>query len=500
MAALWLVAQPAAAGDAKIDWPTHGWATSMPEEQGMDSHRLAALVSLGKQEGMDSLLVVRHGKLVVDAYFAPFRAGVRHRMFTATKTVTGSLIGVALQDGILDSIDHPVLDFFAGRQVENLDDDKKAMTVRHLLDMTSGLQWVQEKGRPESDREMLASPDWLQFLLNRPMAFPPGQHFSFNDGGPHLLSAILTKLTDQSAADYARTHLFAPLGITDFYWTADPQGLSIGGFGLFMQPHDMAKLGYLYLHQGRWEDQQILPVDWIKRIQEATIVADQGQKSGWRFGNLFLCIPEKNVFVGWGHHGQYIIVMPAQDMVAVITGTQSYSPQKWIDYLSGAVVSDTALAPNAAAYGELTNQIKIAASETPSPVNPAPPIAQAISGKVYHFADNPMHLSELSLDLAGATPSYSYVINGGTETTRPERVTGPIGLDGTYRLGTETKGGIRAAKGNWLDNKTFLFQFQTLGHDDERKAMVTFEDKSIEIRIEGGLGGPMPIIRGEADN
>ncbi len=493
-----LVLCPAWADSAKVEWPTHGWATSTPEEQGMDSHQLAQLVALGKSEGMDSLLVVRHGKIVVDAYYAPFRAGVKHRMFSATKVVTGSLIGIALQDGLLDSLDRPMLGFFAGRTVENLDDNKKAITVRQLLDMTSGLQWAQEKGKFESDKEMKASPDWLQFLLNRPMAQAPGTRFAINDGGPHLLSAIITKLTGQSAADYARTHLFGPLGISDFQWAADPQGLSVGGFGLYMQPHDMAKLGYLYLHQGRWESDQILPPDWVSAIRDGSVVIDHGAKSGWRFGNLFLCIPEKNVFVAWGYHGQFIIVMPAADIVAVITATQSYSPQRWIDFLQSAVKADGALPADANASAELAAKVADAALERPAPVNPAPDTAQTISGKVYRFGDNPLHLAELSLDLQSAIPSYSYVIGPGPDNSAPERFSGPIGLDGTYRLGPETRLGIRAAKGGWIDAKTFLAQFQTLGYDDLRKVLFTFEGKAVEVRYEAG-GGAMITLRGETD-
>src|SRR5271156_2364351 len=124
-------------------WPTHGWQTSTPEEQGMDSSALAKLVIDGESRSYDSFLIVRHGRLVVEAYYAPYTGDIPHQMFSSTKAVTGTLLGMVYKDRLLDRLDHPVLDFFADRQIANVDDRKKAITVQSLLDMTSGLDWDQ---------------------------------------------------------------------------------------------------------------------------------------------------------------------------------------------------------------------------------------------------------------------------------------------------------------------------------------------------------------------
>jgi len=151
----------AASAQNKTDaWPTSGWLTSSPEQEGMSSRELALLVDFGLSNGMDSLLVVRHGKIVTEAYYAPFRADTKHRINSATKSVVGSFVAIALKEGLLKSVDQPVLDFFPDRPIANDDERKKAMTLQTLLDMTSGLDWVEplSSAPPESLFNMERSP------------------------------------------------------------------------------------------------------------------------------------------------------------------------------------------------------------------------------------------------------------------------------------------------------------------------------------------------------
>ena len=151
------------------------------------------------------------------------------------------------------------MEFFADRTIANLDERKKAITICHMLDMTSGLEWSEGLDGFRSFIAMERSPDWQQFILDQPMSTAPGTVFYYDSGISHLLSAILTRVTGKSALDYARETLFGPLGIEDVMWRADPQGVSGGGAGLYMHPRDMAKIGYLYLRGGVWEGKQILP-------------------------------------------------------------------------------------------------------------------------------------------------------------------------------------------------------------------------------------------------
>ena len=228
-------------------WPTKEWQTSSPEEQGMDSKELAKLVDLGTTLSLDSLLVQRHGKIVAEAYYAPYAAGIPHAIYSATKAVISTLMSIASKDGLLDSPSLRVFDFFDRRSIANVDDRKNAITVQSLLDMTSGIEW----SMPDSMFDMERSPDWVKFVLDRPMSSTPGVVFNYSNGNAHLLSAIITKLTGMSALEYAKAKLFGPLGINDVFWQYDPQGISNGGQGLYLQPREMAKFGYLYPAQGR---------------------------------------------------------------------------------------------------------------------------------------------------------------------------------------------------------------------------------------------------------
>jgi CubicO group peptidase (beta-lactamase class C family) len=199
---------------------------------------------------LDSLLVVRHGKIVAEAYYAPYTAGIPHAVNPGTKAVISTLPAIASKDGLLDSPSHRALDFFDRRSITNVDDRKEAITIQSLLDMTSGVEWTEPlDGRPDSIFEMERSPNWVNFILDRPMSSAPGDVFNYSSGNAHLLSAILTKLTEMSALDHAKAKVFGHLGINDLYWRHDPQGISIGGYGLYLQPRDMAKLGYLPLRQ-----------------------------------------------------------------------------------------------------------------------------------------------------------------------------------------------------------------------------------------------------------
>jgi CubicO group peptidase (beta-lactamase class C family) len=492
----------AAADDGSERWPTKEWRTSTPEEQGMDSTSLANLIDFGATHELESLLVIRHGTIVAEAYYAPFRAGVKHRINSATKSVIGTLIAIALKDGLLDSPDHPVVDFFTDRTIANLDDNKKAITIQNLLDMTSGLDWTEPlgEGLPRSMIDMERSADWEQFVLDRPMAAKPGAAFNYDSGNPQLLSAILTRLTGQSALDYARKRLFEPLGISDVFWRSDPRGVSIGGYGLFLQPRDMAKFGYLYLRNGVWDGHEIIPPSWIESVRRASVQMNTSGPLNLRYANLFWVAPDKNVYLANGYHGQRIFVIPALDIVAVATGTgHSATIGKEIEMIADAVKSDAPLPPGAAGQSLLASRIQEVATEKPSPVGETSKIAKTISGKIYRFSDNPLRLSALALNLDGPNPSYKYELRAGRPDAPVERFEGPIGLDGVYRAGVPTDQGITVAKGAWSSDQSFVVQFEELGGDNLRKAILSFRDNAVDL-VFIPEHGPSVDLHGEASD
>jgi CubicO group peptidase (beta-lactamase class C family) len=476
-------------------WPTKEWQTSSPEEQGMDSKELAKLVDFGTTLSLDSLLVVRHGKIVAEAYYAPYAAGIPHAIYSATKAVISTLMSIASKDGLLDSPSHRVLDFFDRRSIANLDDRKKAITVQSLLDMTSGIEWRM----PDSMFEMERSPDWVKFVLDRPMSSAPGNAFNYSNGNAHLLSAIITKLTGMSALEYGKAKLFGPLGINDLSWGHDPQGISNGGQGLYLQPRDMAKIGYLYLRNGAWEGKQLLPSDWIDKVTHAKVDPHAPGEPEFRYSNLFWVLPDKHVYMASGYHGQVIMVFPDLDVVAVTTGRDNYPLSKLAGYISSLVKSDTALPPDAASANLLANKILDGSTEKPTGVGGTPGMAAIISGKVYRFPPNSINLKLLSLILTDPQPHYDMETYGRDTTKSGPRFTGPIGLDGLYRKGELTDYGfdgriggfprVNAVKGTWQDDHTFVIDGLILGQGrPAERWTLTFDGEKLNVRVKLGDG------------
>ncbi|SDK06338.1 CubicO group peptidase, beta-lactamase class C family [Bradyrhizobium lablabi] len=471
-------------GGTEPVWPTRGWQTSSPEEQGMDSADLAKLVAYGTGRSFDSLLIARRGKIVLDTYYAPYSAEIPHIINSSTKAVIGTLAAMAMKDGLLDSTDHPMLDFFADRSLANVDDRRQAITVQHLLDMTSGIDWREPTdGRPVTFFEMERSRDWTRFILDRPMSNTPGDIFNYNSGNPQLLSAILTKLTGMSAEDYAKAKLFGPLGITNWKWRKDPQGISTGGNGLALLPRDMAKIGYLYLRNGQWEGKTLVPPAFVERSSRATINMNLKFEPAFRYSNYFWALPNRNVYMAVGYHCQVIMVFPALDIVAVTTTRDFYPFGVVTDYIAGAVKSDTALPPSPEGATLLASAVREVSTEKPSDVGVAPETAAAISGKVYTFPGNGLGLKSLSLTLTGSQPRIDVEFFDRDPTAPSRKVGGPIGLDGRYQKGDTTPAGVSAAKGSWSNDHTFVLNRMILGAGfSEQKYTLSFDDEKLNVR------------------
>lgn len=303
-------AQPVSSGEAiAFEWPI-----STPEEQGIDPEAIAAAVRAAEELRLNlhSLLVIRHGALVSETYFAGYTAETRHELYSVTKSFTATLVGIAIDQGLLEGVDRRVVDELAGRQFANADAAKSAMTVEHLLSMTSGLDW--QEGDP-TYRAMYLSDDWVGFVMDLPMTGAPGTEFNYCSGCSHVLSAILQQVAGGNARRFAEQNLFAPLGIQNYAWDVDAEGIPIGGWGLHLVPRDMAKLGYLYLQGGRWQGRQIVSPAWV----QAATTRHTATGGDWEYGYQWWLDPEEGAYAARGRFGQLIYVVPALDLVVVTT-------------------------------------------------------------------------------------------------------------------------------------------------------------------------------------
>jgi CubicO group peptidase (beta-lactamase class C family) len=331
----------------------------------MDSQLLAEMFETirARDYSIDSVTVIRNGTIVADATVHPYEPDSRHIIHSCTKSIVSALIGIAIDQGRLEGLEQPVLDIFPERTVARLDADKEAMTLEHLLMMASGLECRDSYlYRWRGLQQMRESDDWVQFMLDLPMAEPPGTRFEYCNGGSFLLSAIIQEATGVSAAAFAQQHLFAPLGIEDVEWPANPQGISIGWGELHMRPHDMAKIGYLYLNEGEWSGEQVVPVDWVRASTRKHISATLQDGYGYQWW-----VADDGVFMALGYAGQYIVVVPEQELVVVFTSDLEeedfYLPQELLTtFIIPAVESSGRLPANPDGVARLEAAIETLAS------------------------------------------------------------------------------------------------------------------------------------------
>lgn len=350
---------------AESEWPTQGWTSTTPSDVGLDARVLATLdadISEGKYGYIDSMLVIRYGKLAYERYYGHdydriyakevkvpsplvvrdpsgpynyfnpwwhpyYRRGTLHTMQSVTKSVVSAVIGIAVGRNEFPSLDTPVLSFFDPDKVANVDDRKRRITLRHLLTMTAGFDWNEDLPyiNPENTFSiMIFEPDWVQYTIDRPMAREPGEIFQYNSGETLLLGHIFRLATGIDLEEYAKKHLFAPLGIDNYEWKRTPFGLVDTQEGLFVSSRDIAKIAYLYLHQGRWEDRQVVPEEWVKTsVTPYRTVTDDGNiqygYKWWLYRYQFQG-QDRLAFAGAGFGGQRPIVLPELDLVLVFTG------------------------------------------------------------------------------------------------------------------------------------------------------------------------------------
>ena len=300
-------------------WPTKSWRTATPESQGMDSAVLLNMLEViwDQDIKIDSVLVVRNGYVVMDAYSYPREERDSPNIRSCSKSVTSALIGIAIDKGHIKGVNQPVLDFFPNRAPENLNDDKKSMTLENLLTMSSGLDCRDNwRYRWRGIKEMKRSSDWVQFMIDLPMDGKPGTKFNYCNGVTFLLSAILQQQTGMNALAFAEKHLFEPLGIADHWWSSNSQGITFGFSRLHLRPRDMAKIGYLYLNNGMWEGRQILSSQWIKDSTRKHISASGSLGYGYQWW-----ITDSHEYLAMGYGGQFIFVVPDKNIVAVFTSS-----------------------------------------------------------------------------------------------------------------------------------------------------------------------------------
>jgi CubicO group peptidase (beta-lactamase class C family) len=332
---------------------------STPEQQGMDASALSrGLRDLDAQtKGLHSLLVARNGCIVLEAYWPTYERDKKHYLNSATKSFLSSLVGIALKDGKL-RIDDPILPALPEYPDRGDDPRKRGITIKHLLTMSSGISWPQKATGENASVEMDKSPDWVRYIIDRPMAAEPGAVTNYSNGDSHLLAAALQRITGMTALEFARERLFEPLGIHDVAWDTDPQGRNIGSAALQMRPRDMLRFGLLYLQRGRFGGRQIVDSSWVDSATTAHVkMPTAGGPAD--YGYYWWLYPEKGLLEAWGGAGQRISLFRDWGIVIVMTADipndipRSVTAAKVFEFVERSIKSSHSIAANPTSVSNL---------------------------------------------------------------------------------------------------------------------------------------------------
>jgi len=356
-----LVSRPAAAQEAP--WPGTEWPKSTPAAQGMNGALFDSLdqaILNRRYAHVDRMVVVRNGYLVYSTEYdrdyesishgvrSPLGCGIEacrdasevhdynylhpsrhpwyegrdvHTLQSVTKSVAATVLGAAIHEGLIPSVEAPLLSYFQDYDLTDVDSRLNEVTLHDLLTMRSGIEW-HEQDRPLDETnttlQLERSDDWIQFTLDQPMDASPGSRWVYNSGGSHLMSGIVRSATGRYIDEYAEASLFGPLGISEYHWKATPRGYPDTEGGLFMEAEDLARIGLLYLRDGIWDGTRLLPEGWVAQATARQV--ERVNPAGWGYGYQWWRVDrgDTQVWAGLGFGGQFLLILPEHDIVGVI--------------------------------------------------------------------------------------------------------------------------------------------------------------------------------------
>ena len=291
------------------------WESSPPGEQGFEESILENACRKAENFSyLTAFLIIRNGYIIKENYYYSYTSNDSQYVYSVTKSYLSALIGIAIENGFIESVEQKMLDFFPEYNTSDLETRKQNVTIKHLLTMQSGVDG--------SYYQFVVSDDWMRTAIRLSLLFDPGEGFEYTDFGPHLLSGIITKSTGMSALEFANRYLMAPMKIRIPRWNTDPDGYNKGGLGLYLYPRDMALFGYLYLNNGMFEGQELIPGEWIaESLDQYNHIGDWEHMKELGYGYLWYSgkMGRYRVYAAIGRGGNYIFIYPEIQMVVVTT-------------------------------------------------------------------------------------------------------------------------------------------------------------------------------------
>jgi CubicO group peptidase (beta-lactamase class C family) len=434
---------------------------STPEDQGISSAAIVDFIATAEKtiNSLHSFMLLRHGSVVAEGWWHPWRPDTPHMLFSLSKSFTSTAVGLAVAEGRL-TMEDPVLSFFTADAPKKISSNLAAMKVHHLLSMTTGHDL-------DTTEHVFRSHNPFKAFLTLLVEHTPGTHFVYNTAASFILAAIVQRLTDQTLVEYLTPRLFEPLGIVGASWESHPNGVNFGGWGLNIKTEDIARFGQLYLQKGLWNNQRILPKRWVEAATSKQVSNGDNPDSDWTQGygyHFWRC--RYNIYRGDGAFGQFCLVMPDQQVVMAITAgaadMQAILNVVWEKLLPA--IGGTRLPTNKATNEQLSRSLK-RLTINPSQGAATSPMAEHVSGRTYTFEPNYETLQSLRFDFGSDACTLTYHLLGGGKRRGNRHLT--IGY-GTWQEGITVLGGPApqpvVASGVWTTEDTFtltLSQYET---------------------------------------
>ncbi len=464
---------------------------STPESQGVRSEGIVNFLSAieASKHEFHSFMMLRHGHVIAEGWWSPYRAELNHMLYSLSKSFTSSAVGLARAEGKL-TVEDPVISFFPDKLPGEVSENLRALKIKHLLRMSVG-------HAQDSTPSITKKDDWVRTFLSLPIANPPGTAFLYNSGATYMLSAIVQKVTGQRVIDFLEPRLFSPLGIRGMTWETCPHGVNTGGWGLSVPTEALARFGQMYLQKGSWQNRAILPSSWVEeatsfKIQQPGADLNKLKKeSDWHQGycyQFWRC--RHNAFRGDGAFGQYTVVMPDQDAVIAITSESSNMQGQmnliW-EHLWPAMQQGS-LPPDNRDASELTQ--KLSALTLPPPKGQVScATASQISNKTFNLETNSLGARSAEFRFSkhvcvfSVTDSHNtYPIKCGLETWQ----TGNTSMPGTPPKLTKTTGitdSKIAASSTWKDEQTFQMTWRFIETPHHDTVTCHFEGDRLSIEF-----------------
>jgi len=446
------------------------WKVSSPEEQGMNSLILLNAIKHFKQNSINihSVLIIKNDHVVLDVCFYPFQNNYVHDLASVTKSITSLLIGIAIDKKLIKNENEPVFQYFPEYTITN--DTLKKVTIKDLLNMSSGLQCSGDDGEKELN-QMTNSADWVKFMFSLPFYTMPGQKFSYCSGNFYLLAEILQRTTKMTCHEFAKKYLFNPLNFGKSYWSENYKNVNQGWGDLHLHPYDLAKIGCLLLNDGKWNGKQIISTEWLQKIKPLYYIhGTESYGYGWWLDSIN---PDETQAMGRG--GQRLFILRDKKMVIVTTGG-GFDAGDWDDY---ALESIKAFTKNKNYNDQLQDQVKAVASQDitgPHTIEHTFPLNKL--NKTFQFNKNDLELKAIRFEQRNKD---HYILLDFTDGPKEEH---PIGMNDQYKISNEPTFGLpMAVKGRWINDSTLEINYNRLCRIEDFKFKIIFKGNSIALTI-----------------